>query len=377
MADENLPVREVNAVTKSTAVKRHAVIGGLLALALGAVSAQSPAKGITDVPGIRVGHHTLSERPTGCTVILADGDGAVGGVSQRGGAPGTRETDLLQTSHLVERVNAIVLSGGSAFGLAAADGVMRYLEERKIGYKTGAGVVPIVPAAILFDLGFGGDARIRPTAECGYQAAAAASSDAVREGNVGAGAGATVGKLGGRGADGGRRLPMKAGLGSASIRLANGLVVGAIVAVNAVGDIIDPVSGQVVAGVRNANGTLADARRILRESAAPAPARPGENTTIAVVATNARLTKEQANRLALMADDGLARAINPSHTIGDGDTVFALATGTWDGEANITVVGGLAAEALSEAVVRAATQATASGGLPSARDLGTVPTRLR
>jgi L-aminopeptidase/D-esterase-like protein len=340
------------------------------------VSAQSSARGITDVPGIRVGHHTLSERPTGCTVILADGDGAVGGVSQRGGAPGTRETDLLQPSHLVERVNAIVLSGGSAFGIAAADGVVRYLEERKIGYRTGAGVVPIVPAAILFDLGFGGDASIRPTADCGYRAAAAASNGVVPEGNVGAGAGATVGKLGGRGADG-RRMPMKAGIGSASIALGNGLVVGAIVAVNAVGDIIDPTSGRVVAGVRNPDGTLADARRILRESPAPSSPRPAENTTIAVVATNARLTKEQANRLALMADDGLARAINPSHTIGDGDTVFALATGIWDGQANITVIGGLAAEALSEAVVRAATQATASGGLPAARDLGTVPARLR
>jgi L-aminopeptidase/D-esterase-like protein len=332
--------------------------------------------GLTAVGGIRVGHHTLKERPTGCTVILVDGEGAVGGVSQRGGAPGTRETDLLQTSQLVERVNAIVLSGGSAYGLDAASGVMRYLEERKIGYKTGAGVVPIVPAAILFDLGFGGDARIRPTADCGYQAAAAATSGSVQEGNVGAGAGATVGKLGGGGAQKGR-MPMKAGIGSASISLGNGLVVGAIVAVNAVGDIIDPVSGQVVAGARNADGTLADARRILRESPTPAPPRPAENTTIAVVATNARLTKEQANRLALMADDGLARAINPSHTIGDGDTVFALATGIWDGQANMTVIGGLAAEALSEAVVRAATQATSSGGLPSARDLGTVPARLR
>jgi L-aminopeptidase/D-esterase-like protein len=170
---------------------------------------------------------------------------------------------------------------------------------------------------------------------------------------------------------------MKAGIGSSSISLGNGLVVGAIVAVNAVGDIIDPVSGQVVAGVRTADGKLVDARRILRESPAPAPPRAGENTTLAVVATNARLNKEQANRLALMADDGLARAINPSHTVGDGDTVFALATGTWDGQVNITVVGGLAAEALSEAVVRAATQAVSSGGLPSARDLGTVPTRFR
>jgi L-aminopeptidase/D-esterase-like protein len=355
--------------------KPAAVIAGLVAITVG-VFAQPPGKGITDVPGIRVGHHTLSERPTGCTVILADGEGAIGGVSQRGGAPGTRETDLLQPSHLVERVNAIVLSGGSAFGIAAADGVVRYLEERKIGYKTGAGVVPIVPAAILFDLGFGGDASIRPTADCGYRAAASASTGVVAEGNVGAGAGATVGKLGGRGADG-KRMPMKAGIGTASISLANGLVVGAIVAVNAVGDIIDPLSGKVVAGVRNSDGTLADARRVLRESSAAAAPRPLENTTIAVVATNARLTKEQTNRLALMADDGLARAINPSHTIGDGDTVFALATGTWDGQPNVTVVGGLAAEALSEAIVRAATQATASGGLPAARDLGTVPARFR
>jgi len=358
-------------------VRTTAAIGALLLATAGATGGQSRPKGITDVAGIRVGHHTLSERPTGCTVILVDGDGAVGGVSQRGGAPGTRETDLLQTSQLVERVNAIVLSGGSAFGLDAASGVMRYLEERKIGYKTGAGVVPIVPAAILFDLGFGGDPRIRPTAECGYQASVAASNGAVQEGNVGAGAGATVGKLGGRGADGGRRMPMKAGIGSASISLGSGLVVGAIVAVNAVGDIVDPVTGQIVAGARNPDGTLADARRILRESAAPASPRPGENTTIAVVATNARLTKEQSNRLALMADDGLARAINPSHTIGDGDTVFALATGSWDGEVNMTVVGGLAAEALSEAIVRAATQAAASAGVSSARDIGTVPARLR
>ena len=355
---------------------RIVTAAAVVATLVSAASAQAPAKGITDVPGIRVGHHTLAERPTGCTVILIDGEGGVGGVSQRGGAPGTRETDLLQTSQHVERVNAVVLSGGSAFGLAAADGVMRYLEERKIGYTTGAGVVPIVPAAILYDLGFGGDARIRPTADCGYRAAAAATSGIVAEGNVGAGAGATVGKLGGRGGKE-RRTPMKAGIGSAAISLANGLVVGAIVAVNAVGDIIDPSTGHVVAGARNTDGRLADARRILRESPAPAPPRPGENTTIAVVATNARLTKEQANRLALMADDGLARAINPAHTIGDGDTVFALATGLWSGEPNMTVVGGLAAEALAEAVVRAATQATAAGGLAAARDTGTVPARMR
>ena len=351
-----------------------------------AVLAQSPAagtvrdKGLTAVPGIKVGHQTLAERPTGCTVVLVDGDGAVGGVSQRGGAPGTRETDLLDPSNLVERVNAVVLSGGSAFGLDAAQGVVRYLEERNIGYKTGAGVVPIVPAAILFDLGFGGDPKIRPTADCGYKAAASASSNAVQEGNVGAGAGATVGKMGGGAPAGndrtGRRMPMKAGIGSASITRPDGLVVSALVAVNAVGDIIDPQTGKVVAGVRNADGTLADARTLIRGGAAPSP-RPGENTTIAVVTTNAALTKAQAHRMALMADDGLARAINPSHTVGDGDTVFALATGTWKGDANITVIGALAAEALSEAVVRAAAQATASHGVSAARDIGTVPARFR
>ena len=341
--------------------------------------ASARARGLTDVAGITVGHHTLSERPTGCTVVLVAGEGAVGGVSQRGGAPGTRETDLLDPSNLVDRVNAIVLSGGSAFGLDAAQGAVRYLEERNIGYKTAAGVVPIVPAAILFDLGFGGDARIRPTADCGYKAAGAASDGPVQEGNVGAGAGATVGKMGGFMGTGGqatRRMPMKAGIGSASISLPNGLVVGAIVAVNAAGDVIDPGTGRTVAGTRNPDGTLADIRTLLRSGVVGAtPA--GENTTIAVVATNARLTKEQAHRMALMADDGLARAINPAHTTGDGDTVFSLATGTWQGQANVTVVGALAAEALSEAIVRAAAQATSSGGLAAARDLGSVPQRLR
>jgi len=336
----------------------------------------SQAKGLTAVAGLRVGHHTLTERPTGCTVVLVEGDGAVGGVSQRGGAPGTRETDLLDPSSLVERVNAIVLSGGSAFGLDAAQGVVRYLEERNVGYKTAAGVVPIVPAAILFDLGFGGSAKIRPTADCGYKAASAASDGPVQEGNVGAGAGATVGKMGGF-SNRTRRREMKAGIGSSSISLPSGLVVGAIVAVNAAGDVIDPGTGRVVAGARNPDGTLADIRALLRSGAVGATPPAGENTTIAVVATNARLTKEQAHRMALMADDGLARAINPSHTIGDGDTVFSLATGTWQGRADVTTVGALAAEALSEAIVRAATQATASGGLPSARDLGSVPSRFK
>jgi len=327
-------------------------------------------KGLTEVDGLRVGHHTLAERPTGCTVILVDGEGAVGGVSQRGGAPGTRETDLLDPGNLVDMVNAVVLAGGSAFGLDAAQGVVRHLEERGVGYKTNAGVVPIVPAAILFDLGFGGDPKIRPTADCGYRAAAAATNGPVAEGNVGAGAGATVGKMG-------RRMPMKAGIGSAAIRLPDGMTVAAIVAVNAVGDIIDPETGRVVSGARNPDGSLADVRRLMRSGAITEQPRPGENTTIAVVATNARLTKAQANRMALMADDGLARAIVPSHTIGDGDTVFALATGRWTGEANISLIGALAAEVLSDAIVRAATQASSLGGLPAARDLGTVPARFK
>ena len=333
------------------------------------------SKGLTEVEGIKVGHLTLSERPTGCTVILVDGDGAPGGVSQRGAAPGTRETDLLDPLNLVDKVNAIVLSGGSAFGLDASQGVVRYLEERKIGWNVGAaGVVPIVPSAILFDLGFGGDSRIRPTADCGYKAAGLASDDAVAEGNVGAGAGATLGKVAGR------DRSMKGGLGTAAIRLPDGLTVAALVAVNAVGDVIDPSTGQVVAGVRTPDGkSLADARKLLRDGSlikAVAP-RAAENTTIAVVATNARLTKTEANRVALMADDGMARAINPSHTIGDGDTVFALATGRWAGQADASIVGALAADVLAEAIVRAAALTQGLGGLPAARDLGTVPSRLK
>ena len=326
--------------------------------------------GITQVPGIRVGHFTLPGGLTGCTVVLADRDGAVGGVAQRGGAPGTRETDLLDPLNLVERVNAIVLSGGSAFGLDAAQGVTKYLEEKNIGFKTSAGVVPIVPAAILFDLGFGGN-KVRPSADCGYKAAGAATSGHVAEGNVGAGAGATVGKIGGG------RMPMKSGLGSAAILLPNGLIVGAIVAVNAVGDVIDPFTGAVVAGARDASGKLADARTVLRTGAQTTRPRPGENTTIGVVATNAKLTKAQASRMALMADDGLARALFPSHTLGDGDTVFALATGSWNGNADVSNVGALAADVMAEAIVRAAVMARRSGGLPAASDIGTVPARFR
>lgn len=355
-----------------------AAVVGLIAAHVTLHGQSGPAmrgKGLTEVDGLKVGHVTLSERPTGCTVVLVDGSGAVGGVSQRGGAPGTRETDLLNPLNLVDKVNAIVLAGGSAYGLDAAQGVVRYLEERKIGWGVGAaGVVPIVPSAILFDLSFGDNPRIRPTADCGYGAASAASDGPVAEGNVGAGAGATVGKVAGR------ERSMKAGVGSAAIRLPNGLVVAALAAVNAIGDVIDPASGQVVAGVRSADGrALADARALLRDGSlmrAVAP-RTGENSTLAVVATNARLSKIEVNRVALMADDGLARAINPVHTVGDGDTVFALATGRWPGTADASIVGALAADVLAEAIVRAATQAAGLGGLPAARDLGTVPARYR
>lgn len=357
------------------------VAGAAMLLAQQPAGTHSPAavdatKGITAVQGIKVGHHTLTERPTGCTAIIVDGEGAVGGVSQRGGAPGTRETDLLDPLNMVDRVNAVVLSGGSAYGLDAAQGVVRYLEEKGIGYKVGPGVVPIVPAAILFDLGFGGDWKIRPTADCGYKAASAASDGPVAEGNVGAGAGATVGKMGGM-APTGPRMPMKSGLGSAAIVLPDGLVVGAIVAVNAVGDIFDPESGRLLAGARNPDGSLADVGMLLRTGTLMARPRSGENTTIGLVATNAKLTKSEASRLALMADDGFAMAIRPSHTMGDGDTVFALATGKWTGEANVTVVGALAAQAMAEAIVRAVSKAEAAGGLSAARDLGTVPARVK
>ncbi|MGD9906522.1 MAG: P1 family peptidase [Vicinamibacterales bacterium] len=340
----------------------------MAALAVALVSAQvrsagPDSRGLTAVEGLRVGSITLTERPTGCTVIVVDGEGAVGGVAQRGGAPGTRETDLLDPGNMVDKVNAVVLSGGSAYGLDAASGTVRWLEEQNMGWDVRIAKVPIVPAAILFDLPVGGNPKVRPTADCGYRAAAAATNGPVQEGSIGAGAGATVGKSGGPGRS------MKAGLGSYAMVMPNGLVVAAIVAVNAVGDIIDPDTAQVVAGVRNPDGTLADARKILRAGPPPQAPRPGENTTIGLVATNARLTKAEANRMALMADDGFARAIFPSHTMGDGDTVFSLATGRWTGTANVTQIGALAADVMARAIVRAATEATSLPNLPAARDL--------
>jgi L-aminopeptidase/D-esterase-like protein len=354
--------------------------GGLALIGLATVAPPRPPADtdnmtLTAVEGIKVGHITLTERPTGCTVILAK-DGTVGSGDVRGGAPGTRETDLLNPVNDVKIVNAIVLAGGSAYGLDAATGTVKWLDEHHIGYPVGAaGVVPIVPSAILIDLWFGGDPKIRPGADCGYRAAEAASSAPVQEGNVGAGAGATIGKMGGVTATG-NAGPMKAGIGSAAIKLPNGLVVAAIVAVNAVGDVIDPATGQLIAGVRGADGKLADARKLLRAGGGR-PGRVGENTTIGVVATNAPLSKVEAQKIAQMAHDGYARAISPVHTPADGDTIFSLATGTWDGQANYGTIGALAAEVMADAIVRAATQATASHGLPSAREMGTIPARFK
>ena len=317
---------------------------------------------LTSVPGIKVGHHTLSERPTGCTVILAEG-GATAGVDVRGAAPATRETDLLGPVNSVQKVHAIVLAGGSAFGLDSAAGVMRYLEEHKIGFPFGSARVPIVPGAALFDLRVG-DPLVRPTAECGYLAARSAASDPAPEGNVGAGAGATVGKA--LGMD----RAMKAGVGTAAVTMTGGLTVAALVVLNAFGDVVDPATGRTVAGVRGADGReLADARTLLR--AGLLRFEPG-NTTLGVVATNAALTKTEATRVAQMAHDGFARAIAPSHTPVDGDAIFALATGERPGAAAVGVIGALAAEVIADAIVRAATQADGLPGLPAARDFSTI-----
>ena len=343
---------------------------GVLAAGLAAVEAKAQsvsgapnadAGAITEVPGVKVGHFTDTRRPTGCTVIMTE-EGAVGGVDVRGSAPGTRETDLLNPINLVDKVTAVMLAGGSAFGLDAATGVMRYLEERKLGYNVGVGFVPIVPAAILFDLGVG-DPKIRPDASAGYKACEAASTARPAEGNVGAGAGATVGKL-----YGGKRA-MKAGIGTASIKIA-GLTVGAIVAVNAVGDIVDPMTGKPIAGARTEDGkSLLNTREAILRGTPPAGLLAGTATTIGVIATDAVLTKAQAQKIAQMAHDGLARSINPIHTMFDGDTIFALGTGKSGKTGNPTLIGVMAAEVMAIAVVRAARAARGIEGYPSAADL--------
>lgn len=319
---------------------------------------------ITDVPGVLVGHATDLDALTGCTAVLVEG-GAVAGIDQRGGAPGTRETDALHPMHLVDKAHAVVLAGGSAFGLDAASGVMRFLEEKGVGFDAGYARVPIVPAAVLFDLGIG-KANIRPDAEMGYQACKNASKQPVAEGNVGAGTGATVGKIFGM------RQAMKSGLGSASIDLGGGLVVGAIIATNAYGDVIDPQTGGIIAGARAIDksavspflDTLETMKSLLGKTVLHFSSQ--HNTVIGVVATNAKLTKEEVNKVAQMAHNGLARTIRPAHTMFDGDTLFALATGKK--KADVNLIGAYAAECVAAAVLHSVQQASPVAGLPAVKD---------
>jgi len=325
---------------------------------------------ITDVPGLSVGHAQDEQALTGCTVVLCE-DGAIGGVDQRGGAPGTRETDAMHPMHLVNEVHGIVLAGGSAFGLDAATGAVRFLEERGVGFDVRVARVPIVPAAILFDLGIG-KSDVRPDAEMGYQACLNASTDPPAQGNIGAGTGATVGKiLGLAGA-------MKTGIGTASLEIGSGVIVGAIVAVNVFGDVIDPETGQIVAGARVVQkgpikvgkgpyfaDTLCVMESLIGRTVLGFSAR--ENTAIGIVATNAKLNKEQINKVAQMAQDGLARTVRPAHTMLDGDTIFALATG--DKKADVNIVGAFGAEVFAQAVLRAVWKAESAAGLPCAAEV--------
>jgi L-aminopeptidase/D-esterase-like protein len=317
---------------------------------------------VNPIPGVQVGHAQDFEAATGCTVVLTPA-GAVCGVDQRGGAPGTRETDLLRPMHLVEKVHAVLLTGGSAFGLTAADGVVRWLEERHIGYDARVARVPIVPAAVLFDLGIG-RADVRPDAAMGYLACQAANSDlnGSARGTIGAGTGATVGKILGP------MSQMKGGVGTAIIDLGRGLWVGALFAVNCLGDVINPETGRIIAGARKLpDGDFVDTMQILKTQMMGGFSGSG-NTIIGVVATNASMPKEAVNKVAQMAHDGLARAVRPAHTMFDGDTIFALATG--EGQvAEVNLIGAYGAEATALAIVDAVQQATMLAGVPALRDL--------
>ncbi|MEM6284753.1 MAG: P1 family peptidase [Chloroflexota bacterium] len=294
---------------------------------------------LTAIDGLRVGHHTDLENATGCTVVICP-PGTIGGVDQRGGAPGTRETDLLRPGHLVQHVNAVVLCGGSAFGLAAANGVMTSLTEQNIGYHTGSGItVPIVPAAVLYDLEIG-QSRAFPTAENGHTAAQSATADPVAQGNIGAGTGCVIGKLGGF------KTATKGGLGSAKIEFSNGLIVAALFAVNCVGDVYAE-DGTILGGVRGQqDGEFVGTLSLMQ--GAMTPPFTTTNTVIGIVATNARLNKEETNKVAQMAHNGLAMSVRPAHTMYDGDTIFSLATGTV--EADVNVVGAFAAEVTATAI---------------------------
>ena len=312
---------------------------------------------LTSLQGILVGHYTDLRRPTGCTVVLCP-EGAIAGVDVRGAAPGTRDTDVLSPSNTVQEVHGVLLTGGSAYGLDAAGGVMRWLEERGHGFQLGPAIVPIVPAAVIFDLWVDDfsdtltksakNPRIRPDVEAGYLACQAASSEPVTQGNVGAGTGATLGKLNGP------DCAMKGGIGSASLCV-NGVTVAALVVCNALGDVIDPLTGQLLAGARiyADSRTLLDIRQAQLKGHSIAKPQVGSNTTIGVVATDAVLTKPQAYRLAQVAHDGLARSIRPVHTPMDGDTLFALGTGSSGQAADMMLLSTLAAEVTAMAVVNA------------------------
>ena len=319
---------------------------------------------ITSVDGITVGHYTDLASATGCTVVLCE-DGAVGGVDVRGAAPGTRETDLLRPDAAVQEAHAVLLTGGSAYGLAAASGVVRYLEEKGRGYRAGPYLVPIVSAAVLFDLAVAAH-EVRPGPDEGYKACTAASASTVEEGSVGAGTGATVAKVGGidRG--------VKGGIGTASIGLGEGVYAGAIVAVNAVGGVFHPDTGALIAGPRGESGGMIDPIQLLHGGGTAAvPGAVGTNTTIGVVATNARLTKVEANRMASVAHDGLAMAVRPAHTTRDGDAMFGLATGKLDAGVDVDVDRIYAAAALcvSRAIVRGVLKARGLGGFPAVEEL--------
>ena len=318
---------------------------------------------ITSVPGIKAGHYTDLQNATGCTVVLCR-EGAVGGVDVRGGSPGTRETDLLQPSRRVDQLFAVSLSGGSAFGLDAATGVMAWLEEHGTGYRvTPDVIVPIVSSAIIYDLGLV-TSKVRPGPQEGRAACAAASSEPLPEGTIGAGTGATVAKTGGT------QRACKGGLGSAAVRLPGGATVGAVVVVNSIGGVRDPHTGRIVAGPRRQDGTFDDPVGILLEGS-PAEMPDGPvNTTIGVVATDARLTREQANYVARVSHNGLSMTIHPCHTIRDGDTMFAMATGEFQDEVDLTTLGAAAAEVSARAVLRAVRLATGLGGIPAVSELG-------
>ena len=313
---------------------------------------------ITAIPGLKVGHWTNQEAATGCTVILCE-EGAVASADIRGGAPGTRETDLLRPENLVDRVNAVLLTGGSAFGLDAAGGVMRWLEERGAGHPTAAGPVPIVVAAVLYDLALG-RADVRPDGDAGY-AACLAAGEAMQEGSVGAGTGATVAKALGL------SRAIKGGLGTACEETEAGILVGALAAVNCVGEVIDPQTGVTVAGPRGESGAFVPAMDITRRSQ-PGPFETITSTTIGVVATDARLTKAQCRRVAIMAQDGLARTIRPAHTPYDGDSVFVLATGISSVDVDVAAIGAIGARVMERAILRGVRLATGLAGIPSARE---------